>query len=88
MKKIDHKTPHRKQDLSSLPFYDINTTISATECTGIAPAGIHCPHEAEAISELYDIHTPRPSHQLQKTEQTCRNAHCAIDDDLDISPDE
>ena len=87
MKKSDYKTSHREQDLSSLPFYDINATISATECTGIAPTGICCPHEAEAIGELYDIHTPRPSPQLQKAAKTCRGAHCA-GDDLDISPDE
>ena len=66
MKKSDYKTPHREQDLSSLPFYDINATISATECTGIAPTGVCCPHEAEAIGELYDIHTPRPSRNFRK----------------------
>lgn len=87
MKKKVQKQSHDPQEFRSLPFYDINTTVSATECTGIAPSGISQQDEAEAIGELYDIHTPQSSKQLKKAEQSCHGRHRS-GADLDISPDE
>ena len=81
MKPHHHQAPPKGQDLSSLPFYDINTTISATECTGIAPADIRSPGEAEAVSALYDIHMPCPSRPQNEAE-------ASAEEGLEISPDE
>ncbi len=73
MKKDKCVKPHKEQDISSLPFYDINSTVSSTECTGIAPSAICEPHEVEAVSSLYDIHTPR----TPKEEETQNHAASA-----------
>ncbi len=38
------------------PFYNLNSTASSTECTGIAPAGLQSDEEAENVAELFCIH--------------------------------
>ncbi len=38
------------------PFYTLQTTASATECTGLVPSAIENEAEAEAYGELYAIH--------------------------------
>lgn len=43
------------------PFYDLQTTTSATECTGLIPAGLEDEAEAESYSELYSIHRQSPT---------------------------
>ena len=40
------------------PFYDINTTISATERPGLTPAQPY-EEDPEAYGELYAIHPPK-----------------------------
>ena len=39
------------------PFYDQETTVSATECTGLIPAGIDTEEEAENYADLYSVHS-------------------------------
>ncbi len=46
----------REFDPSDDPFYNLNTTASSTECTGIAPAGLQSDEEAENIAQLFSIH--------------------------------
>ena len=56
----------RKEPLD--PLYDICSTASTTECTGLVPAGIEQEAEAEAYGELYDIHPPTsPDNRPHKT---------------------
>ena len=38
------------------PITDVEDLASATECTGLIPAGIQTPEEAENYAELYAIH--------------------------------
>ena len=41
------------------PFYNINNTASASECTGLVPAGITDEAQADVYGELYGIHPPK-----------------------------
>lgn len=43
------------------PFYDIENTQSATECTGLMPAAPETADEAEHLSRLMAIHCPPSS---------------------------
>ena len=38
------------------PIREVEDLASATECTGLVPAGIQTPEEAENYAELYAIH--------------------------------
>lgn len=38
------------------PFCEVEDLASATECTGLIPAGVQTPAEAENYAELYAIH--------------------------------
>ena len=50
-KKEEHRMKHDD------PFYDQETTVSATECTGLIPAGIDTEEEAENYADLYSVHS-------------------------------
>lgn len=39
-----------------LPVWEPEDLASASECTGLTPAAIQTPEEAENYAELYDIH--------------------------------
>ena len=43
------------------PISDVEDLASATECTGLVPAGIQSPEEAENYAELYAIHQQKPA---------------------------
>ena len=45
----------------STPIRDVEELASATECTGLVPAAIQTPEEAENYAQLYAIHTQKPS---------------------------
>lgn len=53
-------------DVSKDPFYTLNTTASANECTGLVPSGILEESEGENYGELYAIHPPQPDDQPNK----------------------
>ena len=53
-------------DVSKDPFYTLNTTASAHECTGLVPSGILEEAEGENYGELYAIHPPQPDDQPNK----------------------
>lgn len=58
------KQEARERDPSDPLVWDVEELASATECTGLVPAAIQTPEEAEDYSKLYAIH-------LQKTAWTC-----------------
>lgn len=41
------------------PFYEMMTTASTTECTGLVPSGVIDEGESESYGELYSIHPPK-----------------------------
>ncbi len=45
-----------KFDTKNDAFYNLNSTVSSTECTGIAPAGLKNDAESQNTAELYSIH--------------------------------
>ncbi len=49
----------RRFDPKEDPYYNLNSTSSATECTGIAPAGLQNEEESENIAQLYSIHSAK-----------------------------
>ena len=55
-----------KFDVSKDPFYTLNTTASANECTGLVPSSILEEAEGENYGELYAIHPPQPDDQPKK----------------------
>ena len=60
------KIPAKKFDETQDKFYTLETTVSATECTGLAPAAIENEAQAEAYGELYAIHNPVAEHTDEK----------------------
>ena len=50
-KKEEHRMKHDD------PFYNQETTVSATECTGLIPAGIDTEEEAENYADHYSVHS-------------------------------
>lgn len=50
-----HRQPASKQDD---PFFSIESTQSANECTGLMPAAPENADEAEALSSIMAIHCP------------------------------
>jgi len=57
MKKIENKDD--LFDMEKDPFYNISSTSSTTECTGLTPSGVLDQAESEAYGELYAIHPPK-----------------------------
>ncbi|MDO4567985.1 MAG: hypothetical protein Q4B99_03395 [Clostridia bacterium] len=47
-----------KLDANELAYYDINSTASLCDCTGLIPTPIHTEAEADAYQELYPIPAP------------------------------
>lgn len=47
---------HGKKPLENPPILGIEKLASATECTGLTPAAIQTPGQAENYTELYAIH--------------------------------
>ena len=66
MRKAMDKKKNDKFDVSKDPFYTLNTTASANECTGLVPSGILEEAEGENYGELYAIHPPQPDDQPKK----------------------
>lgn len=52
---------HYKEPKIETPFIEVEDLASATECTGLVPAGIQTPAEAENYAELYAIHEQKPA---------------------------
>lgn len=46
---------------TQLPIMDVEDLASATECTGLVPAGIQTPEEAEEYAQMYAIHEQKPA---------------------------
>lgn len=46
---------------TALPILEVEDLASATECTGLIPAGIQTPEEGENYAELYAIHEQKPA---------------------------
>ena len=44
-----------------LPIMDVEDLASATECTGLIPAGLQTPEEGENYAQLYAIHEQKPA---------------------------
>ena len=42
------------------PFFDVQQTVSCTECTGLLPAQIQTEEQAESVSSLESIHPVKP----------------------------
>ena len=55
-----------KFDVSKDPFYTLNTTASAHECTGLVPSGTGKPEELAAYKELYPFGQPELSEKEAK----------------------
>lgn len=49
------------ETLVNPPIREVEELASATECTGLAPAAIQTPSEAESYAELYAIHMQKPA---------------------------
>jgi hypothetical protein len=47
-------------------FFDIETVVSSTECTGLIPTPPLSVAESESYTEIYDI--PRPKVKTDKTD--------------------
>lgn len=45
-----------KQTFEDPIIPDVEDLASATECTGLTPASVQTPEEAEAYTQLYNIH--------------------------------
>ncbi len=48
------------------PFYNINSTMSTNDCTGLVPSGVLDDSESESYGELYSIHAPLAPHDGNK----------------------
>lgn len=59
------------------PFYGIDTTQSATECTGLMPASPQSPEEAANLSALMAIHCPPDA--TQEAPSASQSAHADAD---------
>ena len=51
---------HQKAPKAATPIMEVEDLASATECTGLIPAGVQTPEEAENYAELYAIHEQKP----------------------------
>lgn len=49
------------ESLVNPPIREVEELASATECTGLAPAAIQTPSEAESYAQLYAIHMQKPA---------------------------
>lgn len=43
------------------PVMDTEELVSSTECTGLTPAAVQTPDEAQDYAELYAIHEQKPA---------------------------
>ena len=50
-----------KHEPLKTPVREVEDLASATECTGLTPAAIQSPEEAENYAELYAIHEQKPA---------------------------
>ncbi|MBE7056907.1 MAG: hypothetical protein E7388_05665 [Ruminococcaceae bacterium] len=58
---MSKKSKKQNKDYKELPIEYLereNSTVSATECTGLIPRGIKTHDEAEAYKELYNVYQP------------------------------
>lgn len=53
------KYPRKDRRPTREPWYDVENTVSNTECTGIAPTPAMDDVEASAYAALYAIHRPK-----------------------------
>ena len=51
----------RVRDPSDPAAWDTQQLASATECTGLVPAAIQTPEEAQDYARLYAIHRQKPA---------------------------
>jgi len=51
----------KRQEHIPTPIREVEELASATECTGLTPAAIQSPEEAESYTELYAIHKQKPA---------------------------
>ena len=63
MDKKKNERADRPFDEADDPFYDITTTSSSTECTGLVPSGVMSEAESDAYGDLYAIHPPKSQAQ-------------------------
>ncbi len=60
------KNPRKDRKPPREPIYDIENTVSAAECTGIAPAPVMDETAAEAYAGLYAIHMPQVDEEAEE----------------------
>lgn len=60
---MDEKIKQQERNPSDPLVWDVEKLASVTECTGLVPAAIQTPEEAEDYAQLYAIH-------MQKTAWT------------------
>ncbi|MBQ8149433.1 MAG: hypothetical protein IJ041_02860 [Clostridia bacterium] len=53
---MKHPVSNRKNTVETPPEREIEELASATECTGLIPAGVPTDDEAENYARLYGIH--------------------------------
>ncbi len=49
------------ESLVNPPIREVEELASATECTGLTPAAVQTPSEAENYAQLYAIHMQKPA---------------------------
>lgn len=65
---MEKKPEKKKKD--AWPEYDIENTVSTTDCTGFIPAMVQDEGSAEAYAELYGIHAkPRGADKEKEKER-------------------
>lgn len=62
------KFPRKDRRPVQEPWYDIEQTVSSTECTGIAPAPAADDMEASSYAALYAIHRPKVAEENEDQE--------------------
>jgi hypothetical protein len=55
------KPQPRNDTITTPPIRDIEELASATECTGLIPAGVPSEDEAEEYARLYGVHPIKPN---------------------------
>ncbi len=55
------KDKPRNDTITTPPIRDIEDLASATECTGLIPAGVPSEDEAEEYARLYGVHPIKPN---------------------------
>jgi hypothetical protein len=51
----------KQKETGTPPVIEVENLASATECTGLVPAGLQTEEEGENYAELYAIHKQKPA---------------------------